>query len=236
MLNLGRRNIPSQHYAKGAKSKLLVIFGEKTMSKEQLHEVTLHLDDIQDLFADPEPGSDRYVSGMDYLYSEVRVHTRVLKQPDMYKVTIELPREKITEGLLEGTSAKIKRYCQFKVEQSHKELMVLRHQGFDALRRSIVVAVICLVLGGIATVLSQSGIHNALQALFLFIAAFCVLGAGWVALWMPFEYFLYDGWPFQLDMRIYHQIADADLVIKERAGEVSAHLADSEVVQGQSLT
>jgi hypothetical protein len=185
------------------------------MRKELFREITLHLDDIEDLFADPEPGSDRFVSGMDYLYSEVRIHTRVLKQPDTYKVTIELPREKITEGLLERTRAKIKRYCQFKAEQSHKELIVLRHQGVDALRRSLVVAVICLVLGGIATVLSQSGIHSALQALFLFIAAFLVLGAGWVALWMPFEYFLYDGWPFQLDMRIYHQIADADLVIRE---------------------
>jgi hypothetical protein len=185
------------------------------MSKEQLHEITLHLDDIQDLFTDPEPGSDRYVSGMDYLYSEVRIHVRVLKQPPKFKVTIELPQEKITEGLLERTRAKIKRYCQFKAEQSHKELMVLRHQGVDALRRSLWLALICVVLGGSASALSQSGIHSALEAVLLFIVAFCVLGAGWVAVWMPFEYFLYDGWPFQQDMRVYKQIADADLVIRE---------------------
>ncbi len=202
------------------------------MSKEQLHEITLHLDDIQDLFADPEPGSDRYVSGIDYLYSEVRVHVRVLKQPDKFKVAIELPQEKITEGLLERTRAKIKRYCQFKAEQSQKELIVLRHQGVDALRRSIVVAVICVVLGIFATAWSQSGINSVLEAVLLFIVAFCVLGAGWVAVWMPFEYFLYDGWPFQQDMRIYSKIADADLVIRGRAGEVPAHLEDREVVQG----
>jgi len=213
----------------------LIIFGEKTMSNEQLHEITLPLDDVQDLFADPEPGSDRFVSGMDYLYGEVRVHTRVLKQPKRYKVTIELPREKITEGLLERTSAKIKRYCQFKAEQSHKELMVLRHQGFDALRRSIWVALICVVLGIGATAWSQSGINSVLEAMLLFIVAFCVLGAGWVAVWMPFEYFLYDGWPFQLDMRVYNLIADADIVIRASAGEVSGHLVDREVVQDPSL-
>ncbi len=206
------------------------------MSKEQLHEITLPLDDIQDLFADPEPGSDRFVSGMDYLYSEVRVHTRVLKQPDRYKLTIELPREKITEGLLDRTSAKIKRYCQFKAKQSHKELIVLRHQGLDALRRSIWVALICVVLGILATAWSQSGINSVLEAVLLFIVAFCVLGAGWVAVWMPFEYFLYDGWPFQLDMRVYNLIADADLVIKERSGEASAHVGDTKVVQGSSLS
>ena len=202
------------------------------MSKKQLHEITVPLDDIKELFADPEPGSDRFVSGMDYFYSEVRVHTRVLKQPDKYKVTIELPREKITEGLQERTSTKVKRYCQFKVGQSHKELMVLRHQGLDALRRSIWLALVCAVLGGIATAFSQSGIHSVLEAVLLFIVAFCVLGAGWVAVWMPFEYFLYDGWPFQQQMRVYQQIADADLVIKERAGEVSAPLTVREVAQG----
>jgi hypothetical protein len=207
------------------------------MRKEQLHEITVPLDDIQDLFADPEPGSDRYVSGIDSIYRKVRVHTRVLKRPDdRYKVTIELPREKITEGLLERTSAKMKRYCQFKADQSQKELIVLRHQGLDALRRSIWVALICVVLGIGATAWSQSGINSVLEAVLLFIVAFCVLGAGWVAVWMPFEYFLYDGWPFQQDMRVYNLMADADLVIKERAGEVSAPLADSEVVQGQRLT
>ena len=202
------------------------------MSKKHPHEITLPLDEIQDLFADPEPGSDRYVSGMDYLYSEVRVHTRVLKQPDRYKLTIELPREKITEGLLERTSAKIKRYCQFKAEQSHKDLVVLRHQGLDALRRSIWLALICVVLGAIATAWSQSGINSVLEAVLLFIVAFCVLGAGWVAVWMPFEYFLYDGWPFQQNMRVYNQIIDAEIVIRAHEGEVSAHEGDTEVVQG----
>ena len=206
------------------------------MSKDQLHEITLPLNDIQELFADPEPGSDRFVSGMDYLYGEVRVHTRVLKKSDGYTVAIELPREKITEGLLEKTSEKIKRYCQFKAEQSHKDLLVLRLQGLDSLRRSIWVALISVIIGIPATALSQSGVNNILEAVLLFIALFCALGAGWVAVWMPFEYFLYDGWPFQQNMRIYNQIADAEIVIKDHEGEVSKHVGDTEVVRGSSLS
>ena len=206
------------------------------MSKEQFHEILLPLDDIQDLFADPEPGTERFVSGMDYLYGEVRVHTRVHTPPHRYKVTIELPREKITEDLLEKTSTKIQRYCQFKAEQNRKDLRVLRLQGWDALRRSLWVALIAVVLGIGVTAYSQSGVNNVLEAVLLFIAAFCVLGAGWVAVWMPFEYFLYDGWPFQQNMRIYTQIADADIVISGRGGEVSGHVGDTEVVQGSSLS
>jgi len=202
------------------------------MSKEQFHEILLPLDDIQDLFADPEPDSDRFVSGMDYLYGEVRVHTRVHKPPHKYKVTIELPREKITKGLLERTSTKIQRYCQFKAEQNRKDLRVLRLQGWDTLRRSLWVALIAVGLGTFASAYSQSGINSVLEAVLLFIVAFCVLGAGWVAVWMPFEFFLYDGWPFQQNMRIYDQIADADIVIKEREGEASAHLGAREVVGG----
>ena len=206
------------------------------MSKEHLRVITLPLDDIRDLFADPEPGSDRFGSGMDYLYGEVRVHRRVLKKSDGYTVAIELPREKITEGLQERTNAKIKRYCQFKAEQNHKDLIVLRLQGIDALRRSIWVALICVVLGIIATAWSQSGINSVLEAVLLFIVAFCVLGAGWVAVWMPFEYFLYDGWPFQQNMRIYNLIADADIIIREREGQTAAHAKDTEVGQGSSLS
>lgn len=206
------------------------------MSKEQLRELTLSLDDIQDLFADPEPGSDRFVSGMDYLYGEVRVHTRVPNRPDRYRVVIELPREKITQGLLEGTRAKIKRFCQFKVEQSRKDLRVLHLQGLDALRRSIWLALICVVLGIGATAYSQSGVNSILQAVLLFIVAFCVLGAGWVAVWMPFEYFLYDGWPFQQNIHIYNQIADADIVIREREGEESAPIKDTEAMQSSNLS
>ena len=206
------------------------------MSKKQLREITVPLDAIQELFADPEPGSERYVSGIDYLYSEVRTHVRVLKPPPKFNVTIELPQEKITEGLLERTRAKIKRYCQFKGKQSHKELIVLRHQGLDALRRSIWVALICVVLGIFATAWSQSGINSVLEAVLLFIVAFCVLGAGWVAVWMPFEYFLYDGWPFQQDMRVYNQIADTDIMIKARESEVSTQVKGKEALQSSNLS
>jgi len=222
--------------AEAIEPQLLVIFGGETMSKEQFHEITVPLDDIQELFADPEPGSERFVSGIDYLYGEVRVHTRVLNRLHRYTVNIELPREKINEGLLERTRAKIKRYCQFKAEQSHKDLIVLRLQGLDALRRSIWLALICVALGIGASAYSQSGIDSVLEAVLLFIVAFCVLGAGWVAVWMPFEYFLYDGWPFQQNMRIYNQIADADVVIKARESEVSKHVDGTGVAQGSSLS
>jgi len=92
------------------------------------------------------------------------------------------------------------------------------------------VALVAVLLGMAATAYSQSGINTILQGLLLFIVGFCVLGAGWVAVWMPFETFLYDGWPFQQNMRIYHQIAEADIVIKVSEVEGATHLEARERV------
>src|SRR6478672_11560558 len=186
------------------------------MRTEQLRDVTVRLDDVQDFFVDPDPGSDRYVSGMEELYRAVKIHTRVLTRPDNYQVRIELPLEKITDGLVEDLSAKIKRYCQFKAEESHQNLLVLRHQGWDSVRISVFVLIPCLILGVTSTWLSQRGINSVLEAVFLVVAVVFILSAGWVALWMPAEFFLYDTWPFQQDMRVYQQIADAHIAISER--------------------
>jgi hypothetical protein len=186
------------------------------MRTKQVREVKLPLDDIGDLFVDPEPDSDRYVSGIEELYRAVKTQTSLFKKPDTYQVTIELPLEKITDGLAEEISAKIKRYCQFKAEESHQNLLVLRHQGWDSVRISVFVLIPCLILGVTSTWLSQRGINSVLEAVFLVVAVVFILSAGWVALWMPAEFFLYDTWPFQQDMRVYQQIADAHIVISTR--------------------
>lgn len=181
------------------------------MSKEQFHEITLHLDDIQYLFADPEPDSDMFVSGMDYLCSEIKAYPRQEK----FKVTIVLPQGKIADGQEDKTRQKLKRYCSFKIEESHRELIALHRQGVAALLIGLVVLVTCVLLAFGFSLVAQSGANEILKSLSQIITVLFAASAGWVALWMPAEIFLYDWWPFRQDMRIYKQIADADLVIRE---------------------
>ena len=180
------------------------------MSKDLFHEITLHLNDIQYLFADPEPDSEMFVSGMDYLYSDIKTYSRHEK----FKITIGLPQEKITEGLMDKTREKMKRYCRFKIEENEKELIALRHEGFNALRVGITALVVCLVLATALTLAAKSGINNILAALLAIVGQGFVI-AGWVAMWHPAEILLYDWWPFRRDIRIYQQIVDADIVIRE---------------------
>jgi hypothetical protein len=192
------------------------------MQPQQPRAITVRLNDVDELFAEPEARAERYVSGIEELSRVVKTQTRVFKQPTSYQVSLELPLEKITDGVAEEVSAKIKRYCQFKIEESQQGLQTLRLQGWDSVRVGVLVLIPCLILGVFCTWLSQTGINNALQALVIVAAAIFILSAGWVALWMPAEFFLYDTWPFQQDLRVYQQIADAGVVIRERWVEASA--------------
>jgi len=194
------------------------LLGGMSMSKEQLREITIHLNGIQDLFADPEPGSDRYVSVMDYLYREINTYSLREKFREKLKVRIELPREQITEGLLERTRQKMKLYCQFKIEENQKALVALRHQGIASLWVGLTVLAICLVLAGMFTLVAKLGANNILLAL-LAIPAEGFLIAGWVAMWQPAELLLYDWWPFRRDIRIYQHIAEADIALRAVGAE-----------------
>jgi hypothetical protein len=186
---------------------------EDTMNKQLFHEISLPLDDTQDLFVDPEPGSDRYVSGMDYLYSEIKTYSRHEK----VKVVIELLQENITEGLGGRTREKMKRYCQFKIEENHKQLIALRHQGFALLWIGLIVSLICLVIGGILYLVEPWNVTTVLGAVPAIIVTILVIVI-WIAMSIPLQTLLFDWWPFRRDIRIYEQIAAADLVIRESGG------------------
>src|SRR6516164_2234315 len=141
------------------------------MSTELVRTVTVRLDDVDELFDGPEVGADRYVSGIEELYRAVKAQTRVFKPPKPYQVTIELPLDQITDGLAEEVSAKIKRYCQFKIEESQQELKTLRLQGLDSVRVGALVLIPCLLLGVLCTWLAQTEINTVLQALVIVTAA-----------------------------------------------------------------
>ncbi|HEY8324896.1 MAG TPA: hypothetical protein VIG77_10425 [Ktedonobacterales bacterium] len=188
------------------------------MRTRPVRDIIVRLSDVQDFLEEPANlGADRAEPGIEELYRAIKTHTRALIQrPGAYRVVIELPPDKITDSLQLDMRALIQRYCKVQTEQRRQDLRILRQQAIDSLWRSLIVLALCLVLGGLATWLSQSGGHGFLRALVTAIATFFALSAGWVALWFPAEYFLYDPLPLKQDVRVYQQMANADVVISAR--------------------
>jgi hypothetical protein len=192
------------------------------METRPVRDVAVRLSDVNDFFVERDLGPYHTVSGIEELYRAVKVHTRVLMQrPGAYRVTLQLPHDKITEGLEADIRARIQQHCQFQTEQRRQDLQILRQQGIDSLWLSLFVLPPCLVLAVLATWLSQSGVHGFLQAALIVAATLFVVSAGWVALWFPVEYFFYDPWPLKQDVRVYQQMANADVVISERRADVT---------------
>ena len=181
------------------------------MTKEKDYEITVHLDNIQDLFA--VPAGDhfsenlRFVSGVEFIKSELK--PEMWKQEARTRATIFLPKEAIEHD----TAAKIKdalnRYCQFKVRQNKKTIVALRG---DALR--------ALLLG--ILFLASGDFLSAFLAGTTFLPRFfdTLLSDGfniafWVMLWRPVDFFLFDLSAYRRENKIYKCMMEMEIVVSE---------------------
>src|SRR5690242_15576444 len=104
------------------------------MNGKHDYEVTVHLDNIRDLFAapaeDPFSESVRFVSGVELIKSELK--PEMLKRETRTRTTIFLPGEAIEHDLAARIKDALNRYCQFKVRQNEKTIVALRRDALKA--------------------------------------------------------------------------------------------------------
>ncbi|HEV8492127.1 MAG TPA: hypothetical protein VGR76_07640 [Candidatus Angelobacter sp.] len=183
--------------------------------------VTIRLTDLHDLFTQPQPGSARPVSGMQELYDVVTLQTRFLTRPCAYQVTLELPAEQITAGLAEELRPQLAHYCAVHAQASREDLLNVRHQGSDVSGPSLStvdwVLAPTLLLSSLWTWLPPASLQIALQTMALVVAAVFSVGVAWVAWRTPGAFLPYDAQPLQQELRVYQQLAAADLLIRARS-------------------
>ncbi len=175
-----------------------------------LHTITLALDDIAQLFQEPEVDlltqDALYLPSIEYVFSE-------LKPSSLRKrthVNILMPSEKITPELQPQTQAAIVRYCQFRIHQNQNELSSQRWKGLKALQSGLLFLAACLLI----SVLIE-------KATFLpeFLSRFLSEGfviVGWVSLWNPTEVLLYEWWPQWRENQILRHMALMDVSIQPK--------------------
>ena len=181
------------------------------MTREKYSEITIHLDNVHDLFTtptgDPFSAKANFVSGIELIKNEFKSRSWGLEERT--RTTIFLPKESIEPNLAEKTKIALQRYCQFKVRQNKLAMTTLRRQALMAL----LVGVLFLVGG-----LYLTPFLGRVTALPPFLSAFISNGfdiAFWVILWRPVDFFLFELWPGWIEGRIYKNIMKMEINVSE---------------------
>jgi hypothetical protein len=183
------------------------------MAREKDYAITVHLDNIQDLFVAPtgDPFSEnlRFVSGVDYIKGELR--SEMLRGEARTRTTIFLPKEAIEHDLAGKIKDALNRYCQFKMRQNKKTLVALRK---DALR-ALFLGIMFLASGDFLSALLAG--TTFLPPFFdtLLVDGFNI--AFWVMLWRPVDFFLFDLSAYGRENKIYQWMMKMEIIVSEEA-------------------
>lgn len=122
-----------------------------------------------------------------------------------FHITIHLelwPEDGDPSEMLTGA---VHNHFSYKAEQTRKALKHLLQQGRMSMAIGIVFVSLCLIgadaIGNLGT---NAGYNIARESLTI---------VGWVAMWRPMQIFLYDWWPLQRQIRLYHQLSDAHIQV-----------------------
>ena len=174
----------------------------------RIREFRLRLRDPRDFFVAPEfdPFAEDQlpISGIDYLFSALKP-SRIAEK---IHIVIQLPPEKVTEGLTEQMKAALMHFCQYRIDAGERELDTQRWRAFKALQTGILFLGLCLLLSTLAD--GAGFLPEWLRRL----SSETLIIIGSVGLWHPAESFLFDWRPTRRDMQVCKRLIDMEMVIE----------------------
>ncbi|MHC1781704.1 MAG: hypothetical protein AB9891_02890 [Anaerolineaceae bacterium] len=180
------------------------------MKPSQLNEIKIYLKEVNHLFTPPEfdPFANPliFTSGLEAAANEINMASR----RSQHRLVLFLPGEKITPDLEQTIRQALDNYCSHKLEESRREVSLLRWEGFEALQTGLVFMAVCLFIS--LYVSKQEVIPEYLQT---FVGQGLSV-VGWVSMWKPIDIFLYQWWPHWQSRFVYDKIKRAELVIRPR--------------------
>jgi hypothetical protein len=179
------------------------------MSTNESNKVGIQLNTIEELFTPPEANpfepDSRYMAGIDELVQQLG-KLRLRYKPA--QVVVTLPAQAIEPGLKEKTQAALARYAAAQIEAAELELEQLRRRGRFSLISAIVIILVAIA------VVWFIGWLNLLPGT---VQSFLVSGLSvfaWVAVWDPFNVYLYEWRVPVRTRRIFEQLRQAEVVIQ----------------------
>jgi hypothetical protein len=185
------------------------------MPTNKVNKVSIQLNSIEELFAPPqanpfEPDS-RYVTGIDELVQQLN---KMRLRDKLAQVIISLPAQAIVEpGLQKKIQSALARYAAAQIETAQLEIEHLRRRGRFSLISAIVIILVAIALVWFIGQLNLFG--GTLQS-------FLVSGLSvfaWVAVWEPFNIYLYNWRIPARNRRIFELLRQAEVVIQAQSGQ-----------------
>jgi hypothetical protein len=181
------------------------------MAREKNYEITVHIDNIQDLFAAPtgDPFSENlgFVSGVEFIKSELK--PEMLKREARTRTTIFLPKESIEHDLAGKIKDVLNRYCQFKVRQNKNTIVALRRDALKAL----FLGILFLASGDFLSEMLVGMTFSPRFLNILFSDGFNI--AFWVMLWRPVDFFIFDLPAYERENKIYQCMMEMEIIVAE---------------------
>jgi hypothetical protein len=178
------------------------------MQAKKIHEIHIYLDNIEHLFVapdfDPYAKSPIYISGLDAASNEIKLARRRTS----HKLILHLPAEKITPNLSDDTRLAILNYCEFKLQETRREALLLRWEGIEALQTGLLFMGGCLFLS-----LYLREAKNSPEFLRTFFSEGLSI-VGWVSMWKPIDILLYQWWPHWQSLFIFEKLEVTEVEIE----------------------
>jgi hypothetical protein len=180
------------------------------MSTDEIDKVGIQLKTIEALFDPPEANpfdpDSRYESGIEELAQQLA--KRHLNGAKPTQVVITLPAQAIEPGLKEKTQAALGRYATAQIEAADLEIEQLRRRGRFSLISAIVIILVAIVVVWFIGWLNLFG--GTLQS--FLVGGLSVFS--WVAVWDPFNVYLYEWRVPVRTRRIFERLRQAEVVIQ----------------------
>ena len=176
-------------------------------TNQQDPEIQLPLQSVNDLWlspAAPEFCKHRLNNATEeYIVEEARA----AKQNDKLRIVISIPASELHHD--NEMEKAIRQHFRYRTEQSKRKLNRTLQLGW----RSLIIGFIFLVA---ILLLTQFGSTYLFKGNLGLIIRESLIILGWVALWRPADYLLYEWYPIRREMKLFEKLAVTDISVIQR--------------------
>jgi hypothetical protein len=180
-----------------------------TMNPTQAVPIKLRLRELPQLFnsMDPSPFHDRDLDAdaEEFILSWARELPPASEVELVLHLTTPPPPERATA--VEGA---VRHYFAQRVELKDREYRLRWRRGRISLLVGLLFLAGCLLISELLAGLGESALSTVLKE--------SLAIGGWVALWRPLEFFLYDWWPVRAELRLVQRLARMRVRLELPAG------------------